>query len=153
MKRSLFIILLAAITLNVSAQKSHEKTLKLFKLMGTEQAMDAMSGNMTAIFSQSPTMFGGDQKKQKELAAFSQNEIKKLMPQILADMVPVYEKHFTQQEIQKYIDFYSTPEGKKLANSAPVLQKEMITNMMTKYMPQLRSNLTAKMQELNSKRK
>jgi hypothetical protein len=152
MKKSLFIILLAALSMNVSAQNSHNKTLKLFKLMGTEKAMDAMSGNMTAMFSQSPTMFGGDQKKVKELASFSQNEIKKLMPKIIADMVPVYERYFTQQEIQKYIDFYSTPEGKKLANSAPILQKEMMSNMMTKYMPQLRSNLTAKMEELRNKK-
>lgn len=152
MKRSLFIILLTALTISVSAQNPHEKTLKLFKLMGTEKSMDAMSGNMTAMFSQSPTMFGGDQKKLKELAAFSQNELKKLTPKIMADMVPIYEKHFTQQEIQKYIDFYSTPEGKKLANSAPILQKEMMVNMMTKYMPQLKSTLTAKMQELRSKK-
>lgn len=151
MKRSLFIILLAALTINVAAQNPHEKTLKLFKLMGTEKSMDAMSGNMMAMFSQSK-IFEGDQKKQKELAAFSQNELKKLTPKIMADMVPIYEKHFTQQEIQKYIDFYSTPEGKKLANSAPILQKEGLTNMMTKYMPQIQKNLIAKMHEIRSKK-
>lgn len=150
MKKSLLIILLAALALNVSAQNPHDKTLKLFKLMEIDKSMNEMSGSMMAVFSQSK-MFAGDQKKQKELVIFSQSELRKLIPQITADMVPIYERYFTQQEIQKYIDFYSTPEGKKLAGSAPIIQKQMLTNMMTKYMPQLQKKLASKMQELRSK--
>jgi hypothetical protein len=81
--------------------------------MGSDKNMQAISANIASMFSQSSTKLSADPRKQKEYLVFLQSEMTRLQPLITADMVPLYEKYFTQQEIQKYIDFYSTPEISK----------------------------------------
>ncbi|MFD2147629.1 DUF2059 domain-containing protein [Mucilaginibacter antarcticus] len=149
MKKTLLIVLLAGLGLNASAQTSHANTLKLFKLMGTEKNANAMADNMKAMFSQ--TMAKADPKRAQEMSAIMASEIKTLAPKLIADMVPIYEKHFTARELQKYIDFYSTPEGQKMVNLGPVLQKEMMSSMMTKYIPEMQKRMAAKMLETKKK--
>ena len=39
-------------------------------------------------------------------------------------MVPVYEKHLTQQEVRAMIAFYKTPEGKSVIAKLPALTQE-----------------------------
>jgi len=39
-------------------------------------------------------------------------------------MVPVYAKHFTDQDIQQLIAFYSTPIGKKYVENQPEIMQE-----------------------------
>ena len=40
------------------------------------------------------------------------------------DMVKLYKKHFTEEEIQDLLKFYKTPTGKKMAKLQPILFKE-----------------------------
>jgi uncharacterized protein len=48
-------------------------------------------------------------------------------PQELIDlMVPIYEKHFSQDEIQQLVSFYSTPLGKKISTTLPEIQGESL---------------------------
>jgi hypothetical protein len=43
----------------------------------------------------------------------------------LVDMlVPVYSKHLTLDDLQKIIDFYQTPAGKKYAEKTPLIMQE-----------------------------
>jgi TonB family protein len=45
----------------------------------------------------------------------------------LEDMaVPIYDKHFTHDEIREYIRFYETPAGLKLGATMPVLARESL---------------------------
>ena len=40
------------------------------------------------------------------------------------DMVKLYKKHFSEEEMQDLLKFYKTPTGKKMAKLQPVLFKE-----------------------------
>lgn len=106
---------------------------------------------MTVMLNQS--FAKSDPKKAQAMSAIISDELKYLAPKLIADMVPIYEKHFTAQEIQKYTDFYLTPEGQKLINSAPILQQEMMATTMTKYMPEMKKRIAAKMQLLANKKR
>jgi hypothetical protein len=149
MKKTLLIAFLAAFSLCASAQTSHQNTLKLFKVMGVEKNMNAMAENMKVIMGQS--FAKSDPKKAQEMSAIISSEMKILAPKMLADMVPIYEKYFTAAELQAYINFYSTPAGQKMVDLQPLLTKEMMGNMMTKYMPEMQKRITAKMQETKKK--
>jgi len=39
-------------------------------------------------------------------------------------MIPIYQKHFTEAEIQAINDFYQTPAGKKLIKEMPDIMQE-----------------------------
>ena len=48
-------------------------------------------------------------------------------PQELIDlMVPIYEKHFSQDEIEQLVSFYSSPLGKKISTTLPAIQSESL---------------------------
>ena len=46
------------------------------------------------------------------------------MPKLMSEVVPVYAKHFTQDEIKGLIAFYSTPLGKKSIAAMPAVMNE-----------------------------
>jgi uncharacterized protein len=52
-------------------------------------------------------------------------EISKTSVDDLVEMLtPVYAKHLTEADLQKVIEFYQTPAGKKYADKAPLLTQE-----------------------------
>jgi hypothetical protein len=49
----------------------------------------------------------------------------KARPQELVDMVvPIYARHFTQEELEQLLAFYQSPIGKRMVEEQPLLVKE-----------------------------
>jgi hypothetical protein len=57
------------------------------------------------------------------------------------DMVVLYDKYFSQAEINDFISFYKTPSGQKMINMTPDIQKDLMTVMMQKYMPEMQKSI------------
>lgn len=56
---------------------------------------------------------------------FWDNFIKEVKPEILTTMIiPIYDKYYTTEEINKLIEFYQTPLGKKLISTMPQIMQE-----------------------------
>lgn len=51
--------------------------------------------------------------------------------------IPVYDKHFTEQQMRDLITFYKTPTGKRMIEVTPQLTMELMTAMMGKMIPKL----------------
>lgn len=51
--------------------------------------------------------------------------------------IPVYDKHFSADELRQLIAFYKTPVGKRMIEVTPQLTIELMTGMMEKMMPKL----------------
>jgi hypothetical protein len=151
MKKLLIVLFFAGLSLSASAQASHEKTLELFRVMNIDKTMSAVTDNMMAMFAKGTGTAAND-KVSKEYMAYVSSEIKLFSTRMTNNMVPIYEAYFTADEIQKYIDFYSTPEGKKLIESGPILQKQMMGNLMTKELPELQAKFKKKLEELRAKK-
>jgi uncharacterized protein len=45
---------------------------------------------------------------------------------IIQELLPVYDKHFSENDLRAYIRFYSSPEGKKLVQTLPLLMKDSV---------------------------
>jgi uncharacterized protein len=84
--------------------------------------------------------------------AYAIDETKALVKKMInEDVVQIYDKYFTDKEIQKYLDFYKTPEGKKMLDMTPAIQTDLMTVMMNKYMPELQEKFKKKLEELKKK--
>ena len=148
------IILLSTLMLvlifNVSAQTKKEKITELFVAMKSEKLINSMVESMINMFQQKDNHLGS-KEKDSLFIAFVKDEMltlnKKMYEQ---DMVNVYDKYFTIAEIQKYIDFYKTPEGKKMLDSMPSIQKDIMANVMNKDMPVLQAKMKKKLEELHN---
>jgi len=51
--------------------------------------------------------------------------------------IPVYDKHFTEQQMRDLITFYKTPTGKRMIEVTPQLTMELMTAMVGKMIPKL----------------
>ena len=143
-------LLLFSITVAFSQSKTDD-IKALFELMDTEKTINATTDNMISIFKQQGLMqFNSDEDKE-EMDAYMDymtKKVKEMTVGLLTDMVPIYDKHFTHDEIKGLIDFYSTPIGKKLLEKTPELTQDMMNLSMTKYMPEIQKSMLEKLEEM-----
>ena len=71
--------------------------------------------------------------------------MKKMMDE---DMVALYDKYFSQKEINDYIAFYKTPSGQKFIKVTPDISKDLMEIMMQKYVPEIQNAVKTKVEEI-----
>jgi hypothetical protein len=104
---------------------------KLFDVMASRQQMAQM---MQQMFTQMRNMNREQLKKRHpemsdaDLARRdreSEDLIKNFpMDEMLNDMIPIYQRHFTKSDIDALIAFYSSPAGQKFLHETPAVTAE-----------------------------
>jgi hypothetical protein len=110
---------------------SKEDVKKLFDVMASREQMAQM---MHQLFTQMRNMNREQLKKKHpevsdaELARRDQESedlIKNFpMDEMLNDMIPIYQRHFTKSDIDALIAFYSSPAGQKFLHETPGVTAE-----------------------------
>lgn len=97
-------------------QIKHKKILQLLELSGSAKIGEQFSTYfINSIKTRQPDI---DQKFYDEIVnEFNGNEIVKLI-------IPIYEKHYTEEEIDQLILFYQSPIGKKMVEKMPLVIQE-----------------------------
>jgi len=148
----LFSLLVIFMSFNLSAQTKKDKIIQLFGLMNSDKMINAVVDNMSKMF-QYPSAEQNNAKKdsiQAEYLSYVKSETKAFSKKLInEDMVNIYDKYFTEQDILKYIDFYNSPEGKKFIEQSPNIQKDLMTNIINNYLPDLKNKFRNKLDELN----
>jgi len=123
MKRTFSILaFIMLITFSSFAQndKKYEETLsEMFQLSGTEATFKAAVNQMLKMY----------KTQNKEVSAEIWNELEKeflktSMDELVLMLVPVYQKHLTQKDLEELNKFYQSPIGKKFALKTPLLTQE-----------------------------
>jgi hypothetical protein len=154
MKKIFIILILGFYAFSNTYGQSKEELIKqLFKVMHQDSLIDKTFNNMlTVMLKQVQT-----EKKDPAEIAKLQERIKTEIPvlkDILGrmmdeDMVPIYSKYFTGNEIRDYIAFYQSPSGQKFINNTPYIQKDLMEVMYQKYIPEIQKAVKEKMEEIN----
>ena len=84
---------------------------KFVEIYGVRQNMQANFDQMTSTL------------KPEQVEAF-RNAVK--VDEIVQLLLPIYDKHFTADELRAYIRFYSSTDGKKLVQTLPLLMKDSV---------------------------
>jgi hypothetical protein len=71
--------------------------------------------------------------------------VKKVMDE---EMVDIYDKYFTQQEINDFITFYKSKSGQKMVAREPDIQKDIMIIMMKKFTPEFQQSMMNEMEEI-----
>jgi uncharacterized protein len=110
---------------------SKEDVQKLFDVMASREQTRQM---MQQLFAQMQSMNREQLKKrrpnisQEDLARMERQseDLLKNFPldDMLNDMIPVYQRHFTKSEIDALITFYSSPPGQKFLHEMPAVTAE-----------------------------
>ncbi|MGM8362547.1 DUF2059 domain-containing protein [Flavobacterium sp. ARAG 55.4] len=121
MKKSLLILSFCILSLSANAQSTSktEKINQLMELMGSGkmaiQMMNQMMESFKSSYSKVNDTFWEDFKK----------EIK--AEDITNMIIPIYDKYYTENDIDQLIAFYNSPIGKKMIATMPqVMQESMV---------------------------
>ena|SRR5690349_18334869 len=122
MKKLIIIIsvLIAPLGETFAQVDSYKATLKkVLEVAGTEENFKVAIKQMFGMFKQQnsnvPDSFW--EEAEKEFSETSMDD--------LVDMLsPVYQKHMTESDLKKIIEFYQTPAGKKYAEKTPLILQE-----------------------------
>jgi hypothetical protein len=101
-------------------ESGYSKTLyQMFEVSGTEETYKGAINQMLTIFKQQAPSLGEDFWKD-----FETEFMKTSLTELTEMLVPVYKKHLTQADLEGMIKFYSTPVGKKFAQTSPLIMQE-----------------------------
>jgi len=100
---------------------------KLLDLVGTKalaaQSIEAMTKSIKPVLTNS--LPPGDYREKLVDLFFAKFSSKTNLQHLLDMAVPIYDKHFSHQEIRSLIEFYQTPLGQKTISTLPVLMAEL----------------------------
>jgi hypothetical protein len=149
--KKVFIIIISSLIFSgiISAQTKKDDIRELFTLLDPGQMIDKIFENMIDVFKH----HGNTQirqENQEEFTAYLTKEVKEMTDNIINEhMLNIYDKYFTHEEIKALIKFYKTPAGKKMITTMPAIQKDIMTIMMNKHIPEFQEKIQRKMEELN----
>ena len=92
-------------------RRKKDRILKFIDVFGTREAM-------ITNFSQLLSSLPADQAE--ELRGIFNVDT------IIEELIPIYDGHFSEAELNAFINFYSSPEGKKLVTTIPQIMKESV---------------------------
>jgi len=138
-------VLCLSVFCNSYSQAKQESIKQLFHLMQTDSLIDKMFSSMIPQILNQQQMQITDSvsrvafnTKMRSMMLIVKEISTKLINE---DMVVLYDKYFSQAEINDFISFYKTPSGQKMINMTPDIQKDLMTVMMQKYMPEMQKSI------------
>ena len=118
----LFIIsLLFVFSFNLSnSQEDNYKGLltDFIKVQGQFETFNATIDQMTSMM--------GVTLNEDEKVEFTND----VMSSLIEMLVPVYKKHFTEQDLEDAIELFKTPIGKKISEKSPIIAQESMQASM-----------------------
>ncbi|MET4082309.1 hypothetical protein ABIB40_002267 [Pedobacter sp. UYP30] len=160
MKKNYFVILLflSLFSINGYAQTKQESIRTLFSVMKQDSLMDKIVNSiMPSLIAQMSSQYAAknpaSKAKMMEATKVGMEVSKTMLKKMVADggMVAIYDKHFSQDEINDFITFYKSPSGQKLLEEMPSITKDNVI-MMQKYIPEMQKEIKMKMDEILSKK-
>lgn len=122
MKRSYFLVLAGLLVVNVavvaqeSQASSETQVRELMKLTGAAQVgmqvMDMMTTQMKSIIPDAPVEFWTEFRKEVD------------PEDLIEQIIPIYQRHLTADEVDFLIDFYSSPMGRSFVAKQPAIMQE-----------------------------
>ena len=117
MKKNILAIAFRVFGVFTNAQSSKDvKIAKLLETMGSTQAMKTSVEYMINYYKQNNPQISSE---------YWDNASKHVdYDELVQKLIPVYSKHFTEQEIVDLLKFYNTSTGKKMIEKMPTILEE-----------------------------
>jgi len=113
------VILVASIVVKAQTEPTDADIIKMQQVNGSAGSVDAMYPRIVAQLKAAKPGVTDEQWAAVKKEVFDV-EIAELSKQL----IPIYKKHFTQEEVKAIIAFYESPIGKKLAEQTPLISTE-----------------------------
>ena len=134
MKKIILLVLaIPLFAVYTSAQSKKESIKVLFGLMQQDTIVKKTFEAMTSSAISGMAGDMNDSSYQKIMAKSMETGRNIAMKLVNEDLVDIYDKYFTQEEINDFIRFYKSKSGQKMVTKIPDIHKEIMTVMTAKY--------------------
>ena len=99
----------------VAAMSKFQLIMRLMELTGQK---DNLNQTLASVIAQAPA-----EEKEKMRVLFNSDEI-------LTQLIPVYDRNFSLEELRDLVAFYESPVGKKLHKVTPILMQQVMEATM-----------------------
>jgi hypothetical protein len=142
------------------SQTKQENLKELFTIMQIDKMMDKMYSSMVPMMQAQMKKMVPDSLRSTKYDTFMNenmkvitDESKKMANDFLNnDMMAIYDKNFTDQEVKDLLAFYKSPIGLKMVEKQPAMQQESMQIMMTKYIPKYQETIKELMKKMIDKK-
>lgn len=148
MKKVVIILFVCLAGLQLNAKTKQEKVTELISIMYSEGMTNKMFDNVLQMMKQQSEK-SLNQEQQGKLSAYMVSELKGLIRKSVGEYYPkIYDKYFTENDIDGLIKFYKTGAGQKYLKVAPDIQKELMQNYMKDDLLEFQKNVEQKRKEI-----
>ena len=113
------VILVASIVVKAQTEPTDADIIKMQQVNGSAGSIDAMYPRIVAqLKAAKPGV------TEEQWAAVKKEVFDVEIAELSKQLIPIYKKHFTQEEVKAIIAFYESPIGKKLAEQTPLISTE-----------------------------
>jgi hypothetical protein len=129
-----------------------KKIVALMEIIGAENITRQVSLSVTqqlayGLKQAEPDL---DEKAFRILASITEEEIEARSDEMIEKMVPLYAKHFTEDELDELLAFYRSPIGRKTTETMPKVMQESMELAATESqsaIPKIKERVTARLRE------
>ncbi len=120
-----FVVVISVLILSLSSafgqgDNQYKATLKkMLEAGGSEESFKVVIKQMFDMLKQQKT-----DVPESVWSDFEKEFSKTSMDDLVDMLIPVYQKHMTTADLEKIIEFYQTPVGKKYAEKTPLIMQE-----------------------------
>ena len=112
-------LLVASIVVKAQTEPSDADIIKMQQVNGSAGSINAMYPQIVAqLKSVKPGV------TDEQWAAVKKEVFDVEVAELSKQLIPIYKKHFTQEDVKAIIAFYESPVGKKLAEQTPLITVE-----------------------------
>ena len=130
MKKVIIIVLVCLAGLQLNAQNKQEKIAELISIINSEQMTNKIFDNMRQMMMQQSEK-SLTKEQQGDLSTFIVSELKNMIKKAVYEYYPkIYDKYFTENDIQELIRFYKSASGEKYLKVTPDIQNDLMQNYM-----------------------
>jgi len=152
MKNAFIILLVSLACLQLNGQTKQEKILMYISIVNSEEMINKGFDGMLQFMKQQ-TSKDLTKEQQDEFSTFLMDETKKMAKKALTEFYPkVYDKYFTDDEIDELLKFYQSPTGQKFVKVTPDIQTEYMQNFMTVEYPSFQKKIAEKSKEIKERK-
>ncbi len=134
-------------------QTKQESIKELLECMNQDSMTDRMLNAMIPVMMNqmknqfSPEDPANDESFQEMMKSIAESTRTLTKKMIDGEMIDLYDKYFSQTEINDFLTFYKSPSGKKFIKVTPDLMKDLMVVMTQKYMPEIQKSIKSKVEE------
>jgi len=120
------VILVASIVVKAQTEPTDADIIKMQQVNGSAGSIDAMYPRIVAqLKAAKPGV------TEEQWAAVKKEVFDVEVAELSKQLIPIYKKHFTQEDVKAIIAFYESPIGKKLAEQTPLISTESMQASQT----------------------